>query len=138
MEKTDKRLRFERVASNRVQRILDTLALLQNCSNRNNSEYSESDVERMFAEIAKKLRETKATYAKELQKTEPHITDVRGRGLMIGIDLDIPHKDVRQPLIYQEHCFTGCAGTNILRLLPPLCLTRQDADDFMNRLKKTL
>ena len=75
---------------------------------------------------------------KELQNTEPHIIDVRGRGLMIGIDLDIPHKDVRQPLIYQEHCFTGCAGTNILRLLPPLCLTRQDADDFMNRLKNTL
>jgi len=75
---------------------------------------------------------------KELQKTERHIVDVRGRGLMIGIDLDIPHKDVRQPLIYQEHCFTGCAGTNILRLLPPLCLTKQDADDFINRLKKTL
>ena len=75
---------------------------------------------------------------KELQKTEKHIVDVRGRGLMIGIDLDIPHKDVRQPLIYQEHCFTGCAGTNILRLLPPLCLTKQDADDFMERLKNCL
>ena len=75
---------------------------------------------------------------KELQKTEKHIVDVRGRGLMIGIDLDIPHKDVRQPLIYQEHCFTGCAGTNILRLLPPLSLTKQDADDFIERLKKCL
>ena len=75
---------------------------------------------------------------KELQKTEKHIVDVRGRGLMIGIDLDIPHKDVRQPLIYQEHCFIGCAGTNILRLLPPLCLSKQDADDFMKRLKKCL
>ena len=75
---------------------------------------------------------------KELQKTEKHIVDVRGRGLMIGIDLDIPHKDVRQPLIYQEHCFTGCAGTNILRLLPPLCLSKQDADDFIERLKKCL
>ena len=75
----------------------------------------------------------------ELQEKErSHILDVRGRGLMIGIDLDIPHKDVRQPLIYQEHCFTGCAGTNILRLLPPLCLTKADADDFINRLKKTL
>ena len=67
-----------------------------------------------------------------------HIKDVRGRGLMIGIDLDIPHKDVRQPLIYQEHCFTGCAGTNILRLLPPLCLTKADADDFIERLTKAL
>ena len=75
---------------------------------------------------------------KELQKTQKHIIDVRGRGLMIGIDLDVPHKDVRQPLIYQEHCFTGCAGTNILRLLPPLCLTKQDADDFIERLKKCL
>ena len=75
---------------------------------------------------------------KELQKTQKHIVDVRGRGLMIGIDLDIPHKDVRQPLIYQEHCFTGCAGTNILRLLPPLCLTKADADDFIERLKRCL
>ena len=72
------------------------------------------------------------------EKERSHILDVRGRDLMIGIDLDIPHKDVRQPLIYQEHCFTGCAGTNILRLLPPLCLTKADADDFINRLKKTL
>jgi len=68
----------------------------------------------------------------------PRIKEVRGRGLMIGIDLDCPHKDVRQPLIYQEHCFTGCAGTNILRLLPPLCLTKQDADDFIERLKRVL
>ena len=75
---------------------------------------------------------------KELQKTEQHIIEVRGRGLMIGIDLDIPHKDVRQPLIYQEHCFTGCAGTNILRLLPPLCLTKQDADDFIMRMKRVI
>ena len=91
-----------------------------------------------LVENAHEVGEYLIAQLKELQKTEPHITDVRGRGLMIGIDLDIPHKDVRQPLIYQEHCFTGCAGTNILRLLPPLCLTRQDADDFMNRLKKTL
>ena len=68
----------------------------------------------------------------------PRITDVRGRGLMIGIDLNVPHKEVRQPLIYQEHCFTGCAGTNILRLLPPLCLTKQDADQFIEKLKNVM
>lgn len=71
-------------------------------------------------------------------KAKHHITDIRGRGLMLGIDLDCPHKDVRQPLIYQEHCFTGCAGTNTLRLLPPLCLTKQQADDFIERLKRVL
>ena len=75
---------------------------------------------------------------KELQKTEKHIVDVRGRGLMIGIDLDCPHADVRKPLIYQEHCFTGCAGTNILRLLPPLCLTMAEADEFIEKLRKCL
>ena len=63
-----------------------------------------------------------------------HITDVRGRGLMIGIELDMPHKFVRKPLIKHEHCFTGCAGQNILRLLPPLCLTKAEADDFVERL----
>ena len=75
---------------------------------------------------------------KKMQESEKHIVDVRGRGLMIGIDLDIPHKDVRQPLIYQEHCFTGCAGTNVLRLLPPLCLSKAEADEFLTKFKKVL
>ena len=70
--------------------------------------------------------------------SSPRIKDIRGRGLMIGIDLDCPHAEVRKPLIYEQHCFTGCAGTNILRLLPPLCLTKKDADDFIERLKKVL
>ena len=75
---------------------------------------------------------------KAMQKEECHIVDVRGRGLMIGIDLDIPHKDVRVPLIQEEHCFTGCAGTNILRLLPPLCLTKTEADSFLERFLRIL
>ena len=80
------------------------------------------------------------TYLMEGLRTigSSHITDIRGRGLMIGIDLDVPHKDVRQPLIYQEHCFTGCAGQNVLRLLPPLCLTKQDCDQFIEKLTKIL
>ena len=57
---------------------------------------------------------------------------------MIGVDLDVPHKDVRVPLIHQEHCFTGCAGTNVLRLLPPLCLTKADADLFVSKFKHIL
>jgi len=75
---------------------------------------------------------------KELQKTESHITDVRGKGLMIGVELDIPQKDVRHKLIYDEHVFTGCASTNILRILPPLVLTKDDVDEFMKRFKKVL
>lgn len=67
---------------------------------------------------------------------EKRITDVRGRGLMIGIDLDMPHKELRRHLAYSEHCFTGCASTNILRLLPPLTFTKAMADDFILRLKR--
>lgn len=70
MAKSEKRQRFEKVASNRVQRILDTLTLLQNCSNRNNYEYDENDVEHMFSEISKKIKETKAAYSNELTKAE--------------------------------------------------------------------
>lgn len=73
---------------------------------------------------------------KELQKTEKHITEVRGRGLMIGVVLDMPHKDVRGKLIHEQHVFTGCAGTNILRILPPLTLTKAEVDEFIVRLKK--
>ena len=76
---------------------------------------------------------------KALQAERPDlITDVRGRGLMIGIDLSEPYKDIRNRLIYDEHVFTGCAGTNTLRLLPPLCLTKADADVFIEKFRRTL
>ena len=68
----------------------------------------------------------------------PHVVDVRGRGLMIGVELDIPYKDVRNRLVHEQHCFTGCSGTNVLRLLPPLCLTQSEADDFIHRLSQVL
>lgn len=74
----------------------------------------------------------------QLQKSNPMIVDVRGRGLMIGIDLSVPHKELRSRLIYEEHVFTGCAGTNTLRLLPPLCLKKAEANAFIYKLKKLI
>ena len=74
----------------------------------------------------------------ELKQSEPHITDVRGRGLMIGIELDMPYKEIRSRLVYEQHCFVGCSGTNTLRLLPPLCLTEAEADQFVKKLKTVL
>ena len=68
----------------------------------------------------------------------PHVTDVRGRGLMIGVELDMPYKEVRRKLLFEEHCFTGCSGTNVLRLLPPLCLSEAEAADFLKRLERVL
>ncbi len=68
----------------------------------------------------------------------PHVVDVRGRGLMIGVELDIPYKEPRTKLLFEEHCFTGCSGTNVLRLLPPLCLSMEDATKFLELLRNVL
>ena len=75
---------------------------------------------------------------RQLQKTNKHILEVRGRGLMIGLVLDTPHKEIRPRLIHEQHVFTGCAGTNVLRILPPLIITKADVDDFIYRLKNVL
>ena len=89
-----------------------------------------------LVENAHEVGEYFITQLKEMQKSEPHIVEVRGRGLMIGLVMDLPHKEVRGKLIHEQHVFTGCAGTNILRILPPLTLTNAEVDDFIGRLKK--
>lgn len=68
----------------------------------------------------------------------PGIKEVRGRGLMIGIELDFPAKELRRRLIFEEHVFTGAAGTNIVRLLPPLSLTMEEAEKFLLSFKRLL
>ena len=91
-----------------------------------------------LVENAREVGEYLLNKLQELQKNEKHIVDVRGRGLMIGIELDIPHKDVRSHLLFDDHIFTGCASTNILRLLPPLCFSKEMADTFIEKLKHIL
>ena len=67
---TAKRARFEKVASSRVQKVINLLILLGNCSNKNNYEFSEKDVELMFSEINRALRESKNRYDFALNKKE--------------------------------------------------------------------
>lgn len=71
-------------------------------------------------------------------KEIPGIKEVRGRGLMIGIEFDESAKELRRRLIFDEHVFTGAAGTNIIRLLPPLCLSRAEADEFIEKFTRQL
>lgn len=68
----------------------------------------------------------------------PGIKEVRGEGLMIGLEFENDIKAMRQRLVHEEHVFTGAAGTNILRLLPPLALSETEADDFVERLCRVL
>ena len=66
------------------------------------------------------------------------IKEVRGRGLMIGIEFDEPIKEIRRRLLFEEHVFTGVSGTNVIRLLPPLSLTMDEAKEFITRFKRVL
>lgn len=73
---------------------------------------------------------------KKLQQTDAHIVDVRGEGLMIGIEYDQPIKALRNALVHDEHVFTGAASTNILRLLPPLTLSLDEAKLAVEHIKR--
>ena len=73
----------------------------------------------------------------ELKKFEG-IKEVRGRGLMIGLEFENPITEIRQKLLFEQKVFTGVSGTNVIRLLPPLCLSMAEADEFLNRLHNVL
>ncbi len=73
----------------------------------------------------------------ELQKMDGP-TEVRGRGLMIGIEFPDAIKPLRTRLVEEQRVFTGAASTNILRLLPPLSLSMGEAADFLERLRRVM
>ena len=58
--------------------------------------------------------------------------EIRGLGLMIGLEFKFPIKELRQKLLFDFGIFTGVSGQNIVRLLPPLTLTIQEADQFLH------
>lgn len=81
-----------------------------------------------------KLEENSARVGKYLldnMPQSPRIKEVRGRGLMIGIEFNEPVSPIRQKLLYDKRIFTGVAGQNMVRILPPLCLTTAQADQFL-------
>jgi len=73
----------------------------------------------------------------ELNKIS-QIKEVRGLGLMIGIEFNLPVKEIRNRLLFEKKIFTGVSGTNIIRLLPPLCLSKSDANLFLNSFKEII
>ena len=64
----------------------------------------------------------------------PLITDIRGRGLMIGVEFAMPVSKIREMLLFEHHIFTGYSDNNILRILPPLCITKSEVDCFVDKL----
>ena len=64
--------------------------------------------------------------------------ELRGRGLMIGIEYDFPVETMRNKLLFEDKIFTGVAGKNTIRLLPSLALTTQEVDVFLEALRKEM
>lgn len=87
---------------------------------------------------ARKVGEYLLDRLRDMAATCPKITDVRGRGLMIGIELTEPAADVRRRLLFEKHIFTGGAGAHTVRLLPALGITREQADSFLTAFKEIL
>jgi acetylornithine/N-succinyldiaminopimelate aminotransferase len=71
-------------------------------------------------------------------KEIPEIKEVRGRGLMIGIELPETLPNVKKDLLFKHKIFTGEAKPNVIRLLPALNLTKAQADQFLNEFKIAL
>jgi len=78
------------------------------------------------------------THLLDNMPASPRIKEVRGRGLMIGIEMNESVAPVRGELLYDRHIFTGVAGSNMIRLLPPLTLSISQADVFINQFKDIL
>lgn len=78
------------------------------------------------------------TYLMKELEAIPNI-EVRGKGLMIGLEIQQPVKELRSSLLYDHHIFTGAAkNPNVLRLLPPLSLSKIEADYFLKSLKSAI
>ena len=82
--------------------------------------------------------EKTGSYLLEKLASFNQIKEVRGKGLMIGIEFEEPIKPIRQRLLEEENVFTGFSGTNVIRLLPPLTLSLEQADEFLTKFGKVL
>ena len=77
-------------------------------------------------------------YIKANLPQSERIKEVRGKGLMLGIEFNEDVAPLRKALLYDKHIFTGVAGKNMIRLLAPLCLTQAEADRFLEAFKEVL
>jgi len=87
--------------------------------------------------LLQNAKEVGSYLIEELKKFN-QIKEVRGRGLMIGIDLPEELSHVKKELLFKHHIFTGEAKPNVIRLLPALNLTKAHADRFLESFSKVM
>ena len=85
--------------------------------------------------LIENAKETGEYLVEELNKIDG-IKDVRGKGLIIGIDFEPEYSEIRNQLLFESNIFTGGAKNNIMRLLPPLSISKEEIDFFIKELKK--
>src|SRR5690606_2690423 len=78
------------------------------------------------------------SYLLEALKKIPGLQKVRGKGLMIGFDVPGGASDLRQSLLHRHKIFTGAAGSETIRLLPPLSVSREEVDILLRALRQEL
>jgi acetylornithine/N-succinyldiaminopimelate aminotransferase len=75
----------------------------------------------------------------EVVQSVPYVKKIKGKGLMLGIEFDFDVNELRKKLIIEKHIFTGSANNkNLLRILPPLTITKEAIDTFIIALKEAL
>ena len=80
-----------------------------------------------------------STYFLEKIKEIKQVKKVKGKGLMLGVEFDFEVAEIRKKLIFEQHIFTGGASNKkLLRILPPLSVTKNEIDEFIDALKKVL
>lgn len=74
----------------------------------------------------------------ELARSYPSIKEVRGKGLLLGVEFDKPVADIIKSALTDERLVLINAGSNVLRFIPPLIISKSDVDDALYRLKRVL
>ena len=64
------------------------------------------------------------------------VAEIRGRGLMIGIELKEGFEKIKERLLFQKCVFTGSAGRSVIRVLPPLNISIKEADEFISAFRE--
>jgi acetylornithine aminotransferase len=78
-------------------------------------------------------------YFRELAKDIPQIVQLKGRGLMLGLEFEFPVAQLRKSLLFNHRIFTGSSkNPNLIRILPPLTIKKEHIDTFFSALKQEL
>ncbi len=92
-----------------------------------------TDDERLLAAV-RELGEA----ARGRPRDPPHVTAVRGRGLMLACELDVPAPEVARRALLEQRLIVNATGPTTLRLLPPLTIGADDAEEAVRRLARAL